>query len=291
MKIFAPLFFLFSLSLSAQIKGVVTDSLSGKPIPYVNIVVENENIGSTSEEDGSFVVYTSEKSKRLLFSALGFEKKTVPVNLAKTVQMQPIEYELEEVLISNRLQTKEVEIGKTNAAISQAFDYGPRIDTKFFPYLPEYKKTKFIKQVSIVTDSKIESARIKIHLYEVGEHGFPGKELIGKELFVTIQKGTRTHKIDVSKYNLVMPKNGLFVGFEKLLIESNKVEKTITDSNTKTTKTVRTYYPYVLYNYIERPFLFTFLGGKWIKQTNQNDEGVIENKRMYEPSINVILTN
>jgi CarboxypepD_reg-like domain len=291
MKLIQFVFLLVSTCNMAQIKGVVTDSLSGKPIPYVNIVVENENIGSTSEEDGSFVVYTSEKSKRLLFSALGFEKKAVMVNEAKSVQLKPIEYQLQEVMISNRLQTKEIEIGKTNAAIRQAFDYGPRIDTKFFPYLPEYKKTKFIKQVSIVTDSKIETARIKIHLYEVNDDGFPGKELIGKELFVTIQKGTRTHKIDISKYNLVIPKKGLFVGFEKLLIESNKVEKTITDSNTKTTKIVRTYYPYVLYNYIERPFLFTFVGGKWIKQTNQNDEGVIENKRMYEPSINIILTN
>jgi hypothetical protein len=291
MKIFVPLFFLFSLSLSAQIKGVVIDSLSGKPIPYVNIVVENESIGSTSEEDGSFVVYTSEKSKRLLFSALGFEKKTVPVNETKTVQLKPIEYELQEVMISNRLQTKEIEIGKTNSAISQAFDYGPRIDTKFFPYLPQYKKTKFIKQVSIVTDNKIEDALIKIHLYEVNDDGFPGKELIEKELFVTIQKGTRTHKIDVSKYNLVIPKKGIFIGFEKLLIERNKLEKTITDSNTKTTKVVRTYYPYVLYNYIERPFLFTFVGGKWKKETNFNEEEIIEYKRMYEPSINLILTN
>ena len=45
---------LISFSLSAQIKGVVKDSISGKPIAYVNIWVENENIGTTSEENGSF---------------------------------------------------------------------------------------------------------------------------------------------------------------------------------------------------------------------------------------------
>jgi len=291
MKILISLFFLFSISLCAQITGVVTDSLSGKPIPYVNIWVENENIGSTSEEDGSFVIYTSGKSVQLLFSALGFEKKTVSLTEAKIVRLKPIEYQLQEVLISNRLQTKEVEIGKTNSVIRQAFDYGPRIDTKFFPYLPEYKKTKFIKQVRIDTDSKIENALIKIHLYEVNDEGFPGKEIIERALFVTIKKGTQTHKIDVSKYNLTVPKKGIFIGVEKLIIESNKVEKAITDSNTKTTKTVRTYYPYVLYNYIERPFLFTFVGGKWIKQTHQNEDGVEEKKRMYEPSINLILTN
>jgi CarboxypepD_reg-like domain len=59
---------LISFSISAQIKGVVKDSISGKPIPYVNILVENENIGTTSEENGEFVIYPSEKSKRLYFS-------------------------------------------------------------------------------------------------------------------------------------------------------------------------------------------------------------------------------
>lgn len=39
------LLILISGSLSAQIKGVVKDSLTGNSIPYVNIWVENGNIG------------------------------------------------------------------------------------------------------------------------------------------------------------------------------------------------------------------------------------------------------
>ena len=50
------LLILISGSLSAQIKGVVKDSLTGNPIPYVNIWVENKNIGTTSEENGSFSI-------------------------------------------------------------------------------------------------------------------------------------------------------------------------------------------------------------------------------------------
>lgn len=45
---------LVGFSLSAQIKGVVKDSLTGKPISFVNIWVENENIGSTSEKTELF---------------------------------------------------------------------------------------------------------------------------------------------------------------------------------------------------------------------------------------------
>jgi hypothetical protein len=63
------LLFLFSISLSAQIKGVVKDSLTGNPIPYVNIWIENENIGTTSEEDGSFLIDLKNDSV-LFFSAL-----------------------------------------------------------------------------------------------------------------------------------------------------------------------------------------------------------------------------
>ena len=59
----------------SQIKGVVVDE-NDKPIPYVNIWVENENIGTTSQEDGTFVLNDSEVNKNLIFSAIGYKKTT-----------------------------------------------------------------------------------------------------------------------------------------------------------------------------------------------------------------------
>lgn len=59
---------------AAQIRGVVKDSLTGQPIPYANIWVENENVATTSEEDGTFSIVVT-KDKNLIFSALGYEKK------------------------------------------------------------------------------------------------------------------------------------------------------------------------------------------------------------------------
>ena len=69
------LFLLMSFYVSAQTKGVVVDE-SGKPIPYVNIWIENENIGTTSEENGEFSI-NSPKDKNLIFSILGFDKRTI----------------------------------------------------------------------------------------------------------------------------------------------------------------------------------------------------------------------
>ena len=80
------------------------------------------------------------------------------------------------------------------------------------------------------------------------------------------------------------------MGFEKLMIESNKEEKTITDPNTKATKIHRIYYPFLLYNYIDSHFIYTFSGGKWIKETAET-KGITTKIDAYQPAINLILTN
>lgn len=282
---------LVTFSLSAQIKGVVKDSLTGKPIPYVNIWVENENIGSTSEENGTFFINTTAKGRKLIFSTLGYEKKIIKASEVSEASLKPTAYSLDEVVISKSIGTKEIEIGKTKNEMYQAFDNGPKIDTKYFPYLSSYKRTKYLKKTTIYTDSRIENAIIKIHFYTVDSNGFPAEELLDKDFVVKVKKGTRINRFDLTKFNLKFPKNGLFVGFEKLMIEKNKTEKSITDLNTNITQLQKTYYPFVLYNYVEREFLYTFSGGKWNRQANQDEKGSSEKMMINEPVITLVLSN
>lgn len=290
MKHFTILFLLFTISLTAQIKGVVVDQ-NNNPIPYASIWVQNENVGTTSEENGTFSIETN-KDKNLIVSALGYEKKTIKAAQNLRVILATTDIKIEEVVvIGKRLDTKEIEIGKNRNEIYQAFDNGPRIDVKFFPYVPKYKKTKFIKKVTIFTDSKIENSTIKLHFYAVDQEGFPGEELLQKDFLVNIKQGVIKHQVNVTNLNLKMPQKGLFVGYEKLIIESNKLEKTITDSNTKIAQVKKTYYPFVLYNYVERQFLFTFSGGKWNRKSNSDEKNPTQNISVYEPAINLILSN
>lgn len=283
------LLLLTTLPLSAQIKGVVKDSISGQPIPFVNIWVENEEIGTTSDFDGSFTINCKDTNKNLVFSALGFKKQIVKGIDAKEVFLEASVIELEEVVVLNKKETKEIEIGKTPNAILQTFDNGPKIEAKFFPYKDSYKKTPFIKKVSIHTDNKIDKATIKIHFYSVNEDGSPGEELLNKDFLVAINKGILKNKFDISDYNLVLPSNGIFIAYEKLIIDSNKYEKSIVDPYTKREKTLKSYCPLVLYNYVERDFLYSFYGGKWNKKINEQKEG--EKLTIFEPAINLTLTN
>lgn len=141
------------------------------------------------------------------------------------------------------------------------------------------------------TDSQIDSAIAKMRLYSVDENGLPASDLLQKDIIVKPKKGIYRNVIDVSDYNLIFPKKGLFVAFEKLFIDKNKVEKTIIDQNTNTVKTQKIYYPFMLYNRIELSGIFTYYGGAWQKIEEKNNENKMVVKPYFEPAITIFLSN
>ncbi len=285
-------FFCFGCAvMSAQINGVVIDHVTKNPIPYVSIWVENENNGATAEENGTFQMTYSGKGKNLIFSALGYEKKMAPISSEMKVELIPSTIELKEVVLTKKYGTKEIEIGETDSPFLQAYENGPRIDIKFFPYKSKYNKTKFIKYVVLNTDTRIEEATLKLHLYKADPDGMPGDELLEKEFIVTVNKGVKKTLFNLSAFNLRMPKNGLFVGFERLKIEKNKAEKSIRDATTATNIIQTTFYPLILYNRVERDFRYTFIGGKWTRESLTAVPGEPTKTTIYEPAINLILVN
>ena len=288
-KRFLWLVLLIGSAISAQIKGIVVDEFN-KPISYVNIWVENENNSTTSEENGEFSINCL-PNKNLIFSAMGYEKKTVKAVDAEKVILKTNALELNEVVIQKRFESREIEIGKVKNETYQAFENGPRIDAKFFPYYVKYIKTKYIQKVNFFTDCQLETATFKIHFYSVNDDGSPSEELLKKDFIVSVTKGVKKTFFDVTDFNLKMPKKGIFVGFEKLIIEKNKLEKEVIDSNTRKTTIQKKYFPLVLYNFVEREFIYTFSGGKWNKQTKEDIANPSDKMSVYEPAINLILTN
>jgi hypothetical protein len=281
------LLFFIGFSAFSQTRGVVIDSL-GAPIPYVSIWVENENKATTSEENGSFSIQVSLDSK-IIFSALGYETKTVMAADAAKVVLKQIVFDLESVIINKAKNTKTLEIGQVQNAILEAFDTGPKMDAKFFPYQSKYKKNKWIKKILLTTDSPIENATLKLHIYSVNQNGFPSEELLTQDLIVKLKKGIYRHQFDVNNLNIEIPESGIFVAFEKMRIEKNKVAKTFTNQQTGITTTEISYAPKVLCYMVKKQYSFTFAGGKWVKKTNE--EEVDEPLQVYEPSLMLLLSN
>ena len=274
-KIFLVLILMHGF-VSAQIRGVVKDSLTGTPIPYVSIWVENETIGTTSEEDGTFSLNTT-PNKVLIFSALGYEKTQKKSLQYSQILLVPKSTVLEEMIVIPRKGTKTREIGETENRLSEAFDSAPSIDLKYFPYSAAYKKTPYLKKVVLYTDSRIPSATLKLHFYSVDAQGNPGAELLTDEYRVVVKQGVGKSSFNITELGLAMPKNGMYVGFEKLMIEDNR-------SNGGR------FYPLVLYNRLPKDFVFVYMGGKWQKNVLRSDPSS-QQVKAYEPAINLILTN
>ena len=288
MKILLSIFLTFSLS--AQIKGVVKDSISGQPIPYVNIWVENETIGTTSEENGSFSLDIKEE-KVLVFSALGYEIKKGS-SKKEIIFLSPKVFELNEVVIERPKFQKEIEIGEKlqKKAIRISSTIG-NLKALYFPFYESYDESRFIKKIKVFTQSQIANAKFKLRVLSVNSKGFPGADLIEEEIIVTVKKGRNENVINCEKYNLVFPNNGVFIVFETLFLDSNKSYTTNTNQKTKAI----IYEPGLSYNFVDDQNSFVFTATGWYKFPRQPraEKGYfkIYNNKVLEPAINLILTN
>ena len=258
------------------------------PIPFVNIWVENENIGTTTEADGSFKINNKEENKSLVFSAIGY-KKLISRFKEKIVLEKEI-YKLDEVVIFNLKQTKELEIGDSKK-INHSYLSGelPWIYAKYFPYKEEYKEIPFLKKIIVFTNSKIKKATFKIHLYTMGEDGNPSTDMVSEDILVSVKSGLKENQIDLLKYKIQIPKEGICVGYEWMIIEDNKYEYEYQDLD-KSKHIYKTYSPNVICNDVEVENTYHYSGGKW-KKMSFYFNNKLQKKIVIEPAINLILTN
>ena len=90
--------------MSAQnIQGVVTDSLTNEPIPYLSVFYEGKGVGSITDNDGHYKVETRKGWNKLTFSAVGYVTKVVNIIPGVTknlnVRMRPDDIMLDEVVV------------------------------------------------------------------------------------------------------------------------------------------------------------------------------------------------
>ncbi|MFK7812106.1 MAG: carboxypeptidase-like regulatory domain-containing protein [Maribacter sp.] len=223
--------------LTSQITGKVINEETKEPIPYVNIWVQGEDMGTTSAENGNFVLDINSDNLSLVFSAIGFETKSISVseNL-ENITLQPKFTELQEVIVSASKENKETIVGKfKRSKISRFFGASnqPKIWARHFPYRSEYDETSFLKFIKIFTISNDADCKFNIRFYSVKDDGSPGEFFYGKNIIATAKKGNKITEVNISDLNISFPVAGLFVAFEWLIVEENKYEYTYKEGGKK----------------------------------------------------------
>lgn len=105
------LFLFVGLLANAQlvkIKGTVSDSLTGEPIPFANVVFQGKNIGTTTDIDGKYILESEWGSNHLVFSSLGYAKKVIRIpngnNVVINAQLASTSHELKAFEVKSKKQ-------------------------------------------------------------------------------------------------------------------------------------------------------------------------------------------
>lgn len=237
-KLLAITFLLISNLSFCQLKSIIIDSESKEKIPFVNIWVQNENIGTTSNENGEFELDV-ENEKLIHFSAIGYETTEILSDSIKAfVTLTPKVTDLDEVVLKTKKQSKKRLLGKfKKSKINHYFGTGtkPWITARYFEFDKEYEKTPFVNKIKVLTNSDVKDAKFIIRLYGVGENGQPENYIFDENIFGIAKKGKKITEIDISELNIQFPEKGFFVAIEWLIIEENKYEYsyTMTETNKK----------------------------------------------------------
>jgi len=215
-----PLFvvFLFYTGfVNAQpIKGLIIDATTKKGLPYVQIGIQNKNIGTLSDEQGYFVIETHQvtDTDSLLFSYLGYEQKIYSIQQVKSdspIFLQEIAYSLPAIDIQASSFKKTKKFGYKRTTSKQMTTGWGGISSNYIKHpigergarIKFKGKTALLKNLYFhIADNEFDSVSLRVHLYTI-KNDLPDKEIIKKNVFVTTSTKYGWVKVPLSQLQLV----------------------------------------------------------------------------------------
>ena len=155
----ACIFLLIPLGAQAQIRGVVTDSLTHEPLMYITVQYEGKGVGGITNGKGEYEVETHRGWNELTFSAIGYKTKRVkfaPGTKNLNVKLVSDDILLSEVVVKPK---KEKYSRKNNPAVDfmrRVIDSkkGLKLETNDFYEYHKYEKMKM--SINDITPEKLE---------------------------------------------------------------------------------------------------------------------------------------
>jgi len=248
-------FTLLSFSQTKTVKGIVFDDITKLPIPYVNLSILESQIGTSSLEDGSYSLEITDKNldKKIHLSSLGYRDSIISVNqLLKqsNIYLQAKFEELDEIIISKKFQDQFLVVNPIKRKyIKSGFSTStnPWKIALFFPFKEDYKSTKYLNSVKIYLQqyglTESHPSKFRLRLFSIGEDDLPKDDLIIDEILIETKKRQKDVEVDMSKHNIIFPKDGFYVVLEWLHIPFNEFEMTYTMQGEKGKKKMTKYAP------------------------------------------------
>ncbi|KAA6314567.1 hypothetical protein EZS27_034837, partial [termite gut metagenome] len=140
-------FLLFTPEVFAQLRGIVTDSVTNEPLMYVSVYYEKKNVGGVTDTKGMYQIETRAEWNQVTFSAVGYTTKVITINPGTrvlNVRLAPSDILLSEVIIKPQ---KERYSRKDNPAVEFmrkviAHKSQKRLEENSYYHYDKYEKMK-----------------------------------------------------------------------------------------------------------------------------------------------------
>ncbi len=226
-------FLIFSVcNIHAQktIHGVIKDRSTNEAIPFANLGIEFSNIGTVSNENGTFRLYipSNHLEDSIVFMALGFERLTISIAyfnaLKGPVFLHPKKMDLNTVVINDKKgKVKHFRIGNgetTNGDYEPDTLYSGRsVALLIKPSLKNRKKQfpAYIDKAKMwIARNNLDTCRFRIRIMSVDSLGQPDQDLLQQSVISEFYQSIGWLRFDLSKVNFVVD-GPFFVVFEQLL--------------------------------------------------------------------------
>lgn len=273
----------------AQISGKVVNT-ENKPLPRTNIWVLDGSDGTTTDSLGMFYISSALATDTLVFNASGHKifreeaSKTTNVTLESYEIPQPALLVLPEKSFHHTIGNAHFE-NMYFAPGNVPYMYG-----KFFENDAEIKSVQYIDKVIVYTKSAVAAATIKIRFLRMNEYGCPSDDLLIDPIITTVKRGTKKNLINVLKYNIKIPKNGIFVAVEWLMTENNQFRPANFVKGDQLFEDFR-YQPDVMNNKVEKTSSFRYMHGEWFPNNQFQPRNPNAPREIVDPAIGLILSN
>ncbi|MDG2386308.1 MAG: carboxypeptidase-like regulatory domain-containing protein [Flavobacteriaceae bacterium] len=206
-----------------ELIGQVIDALTEEPIPYVNIGLVDENIGTVSDEQGYFQLEIDPlqySQSNLRFSMIGFESKTYVLQeyLQKELLIIPLteeSTELEEVVVSTKRTQFETKIlgNKTTTKLIYAAFTTNKLGNEMGFVVRQRKRPMILKKFNIsLVENDYGLIRFRINFYSV-ENGLPTSTLLKENIIIETDATSGIVSKDLAPYEIVIDED-FFVSIE-----------------------------------------------------------------------------
>jgi hypothetical protein len=235
MKNYTYVFILFQLfsfqsfSQEIEMKGIIADFETKKPIGFVNIGILNKNKGTISHLDGKFNLKVSNNflNDSLMISHVNYYTYKIPISNFnnKTILLKPKTNELSEVIISNKKKrNKKIGVKSYNpllwlGALSKDMDIIENAQKINIPKKPV--RLKYVN-VYLRRGFKSDSSFVRINFYK-NVNDRPDEKIIFQNIIQKKKIESGWLQIDLTKEKIYLDED-FFVGVEFIPDFQNPLE-------------------------------------------------------------------